>query len=368
MNRIEIRALIQERNDWCVSVIIPTHRTSPDRRVDSEVLSKSIRHAKSILSGKNPPAYINNLVTASLDRLALEFDPVHAMEGLGLFVSSETARIVFFPFSVKEKIIVDTKFEERDLYYLEQFSKPYYVLQLTKDEAHLFLMETGAAAREVTNTYFPMKNEQEYEYSRSSLGTSYGFASKGFEKDKSIVNKTRQETFYKEVAHNVMPYTKAGDLLVSGAKHILSGFDALRNRRLRIKGRITGNFKDQNDLFDHARTTYFECKHHEIQMTVDGLTEMIGKKRVAHGIRNVWSAALSGKGDTLLVEKDLHDEGITLPGIGLATMTDSLVIENSSTDKVDHIINTIIDKGGKVIFTEENQLIDYDHIALLLRY
>ncbi len=368
MNRIEIRALIQERNDWCVSVIIPTHRTSPDRRVDSEVLNKSIRHAKSIINGKNPPVAITTMLTASLDRLAHEFDPVHAIDGLGLFVSPETARLVFFPFPVKEKIIVDNTFEVRDLYYLEQFSKPYYVLQLTKDEAHLFLMETGAVAREVTNTYFPMKNEQEYEYSRSSLGTSYGFAGKGFEKDKSIVNKTRLESFYKEVAQNVMPYTKAGDLLISGAKHILTGFDALRDRRLKIKGRITGNFKELNDLIDHARTTYYECKQHEIQMIIDSLKEMIGTKRVAHGVRNVWSAAIAGKGDTLLVEKDLRNEGIALPDGGLANLTDNLLIKNTRTDKVDHIIDTILDKGGKVIFTEENQLADYDHIALILRY
>ncbi len=368
MNRIEIRALIQERNDWCVSVIIPTHRTSPDRRVDSEVLNKSIRHAKSILSGKNPPATIKNLIEDALDRLAREFDPVHGMDGLGLFVSPEIARIVYFPFPVKQKIIIDNTFEVRDLYYLEQFSKPYYVLQLTKDEAHLFLIETGAEAKEVTNTYFPMKNEQEYEYSRSSLGTSYGFVGKGFEKDKSILNKTRQEPFYKEVAHNVMPYTKAGDLLIGGAKNILSGFDTFRDRRLRIKGRITGNFKEQNDLINHARATYFEYKQHEIQMMIDSLAEMVGTKGVAHGVRNVWSAAIAGKGDTLLVEKDLHDESITLPGGGVANLADSLLINNARTDKVDHIIDTIIDKGGKVIFTEENQLADYDHIALILRY
>ena len=368
MNRIEIRAIIQERNDWCVSVIIPTHRTSPDRRVDLEVLNKAIRQAKSILGGKNTPETINQIITGSLDKLQQEFDPVHAMDGLGLFVSPETARLIYFPFPVQEKIIVDHAFEVRDLYYLEQFSKPYYVLQLTKDEAHLFLMETGATPREITNSYFPMKNENEYEYSRSSLGTSYGYSGKGFEKDKSLVSKTRQESFYKEVAHNVMPYTKAGELLISGAKHILTGFDALRDRRLRIRGRIPGNFKEQIELFDHARSTYFEYKQHEIQMMIDNLSEMIGTKRVVYGVNNVWTAANAGKGDTLLVEKDLREEGFSLPDGGLASIPDGLLVRNTTTDKVDHIIETIIDKGGKVIFTEENQLIVYDHIALLLRY
>ncbi len=358
MNRIEIRALIQERNDWCVSIIIPTHRTSPDRKIDTEVLQQSIRHAKSILIGKRPPMDVYNLIINSIQKLELEFDPIHATEGLGLFVSPDMARIVHFPFPVKEKVIVDKSFDVRDLYYLEQFSKHYYVLQLTKDEAHLFLLEAGAMAKEVINTYFPMKNEEEYEYAKPSIGTSYGYARKGFEKDKSMLSKTRQEPFFKEVSLHVMPYTKAGDLFLSGSKNILAAFDESRDKRLRIKGRIAGSFKDQKDLFDHAQTTYFLSRQNEIQMTIDSLGELVGMKRVAFGIRNVWSSASAGKGDTLLVEKDFQEEGNTHPGGE----------QFSSTDNVDHIIETIIDKGGKVIFTEENQLQPYDHIALILRY
>jgi hypothetical protein len=363
MNRIEIRALIQERNDWCVSIIIPTHRTSPDRRVDTEVLRKAILHAKTILNGKNPPNDIYDLISAEIDRLELEVDPIHAMEGLGLFVSTDIARMVHFPFPVKERIMVGPTFEVRDLYYLEQFAKPYFVLKLTKEEAHLFQLEIGAATHEVTNTYFPMRYKSEYEYSKSSPGTSYGFVSKSFEKDKSVMNKTRHEMFYKEVAQNVMPYTKAGDLLISGAKNIISLFDSSRDRRLKVKGRITGSFIDPQELFDRARSTYYESRQHEIQMTIDSLSELFGMRKVAYGIRNVAIAAASGKGETLLVEKDFKEEEIIHSDV-----QHSQPSINFKAGKVDQIIETIIDKGGKVIFTEENQLEQYDRIALVLRY
>jgi len=368
MNRIEIRALIQEKNEWCVSVIIPTHRTSPDRRVDTEVLHKSISQTKALLSKKKPPAEIQKSLVTSLDKLVLGFDPIHATEGLGLFVSPDVSRLVHFPFPVKEKVIIDKTFETRDLYYLEQFAKPYYLLKLTKKEAHLFLLETGTLAREITNSHFPMRIENDYEYAKPTLGTSFGFSRKGFEKDKGIMNKMRMEPFFKSVQENLMPFMKAGDLLVTGAKNILSDFDAVRDKKLRIKGRVVGSFRDHDEMFDRARASYFECKNHEIQSMINSIDELVGTKKVTYGIRDVWSAATAGKGDVLLVEKDFRKVGYSLKSGQQVSLNVPVAKHNTIPDLVDQIIETIIDKGGRVIFTEDHQLDQYDQIALILRY
>jgi Bacterial archaeo-eukaryotic release factor family 3 len=368
MNRIEIRALIQEKSEWCVSVIIPTHRTSPDRRVDTEVLHKSISQTKDLLSKKKVPVEIHKSLVESLDKLVREFDPVHATEGLGLFVSPDVSRLVHFPFPVKEKIIIDKTFETRDLYYLEQYAKPYYLLNLSKNEAHLFLLETGTLAREITNTHFPMRIENDYEYAIPTLGTSFGFSRKGFEKDKSIMNKMRMETFFKSVQENLMPFIKAGDLLVTGAKNILSEFDTIRDKKLRIKGRVVGSFRVQNEMFERARASYFECRHHEIQSLIDGIEELVGTKKATYGIRDVWSAAKAGKGDVLLVEKDFRKVGYSLESGQQVSLNVPLVKHSTLPDLVDELIETIIDKGGRVVFTEEHQLDKYDQIALILRY
>jgi len=368
MNRIEIRALIQEKNEWCVSIIIPTSRTSPERKVDSEVLQKNINHSKFILSKKNLPASIYEGMASSIDKLADQVDSVHAQDGLGLFISPDMARIVHFPFPVKEKVVVDRSFETRDLYYLEQFAKPYYVLKLTKNEANLFLLESGTAGREITNTHFPMRNGNEYEYARPSIGTSFGYARKGFEKDKSMMNKTRQEPFFKDVQQNVLSYVKATDILIAGSKTVLSNFESANDHRLKIKGKIIGSFKDHHTLFEKARSTYFDCKQHEIQSLIDSLDELQGMKKVTSGIRDVWSSAIAGKGDVLLVEKDFRKVGYTLQNGQQVSLSVPLVKHETIPDLVDQIIETINDKGGKVVFAEDRQLEKYDHIALILRY
>lgn len=368
MNRVEIRSLIQENNEWCVSILIPTSRTSPDRRVDTEVLKKSINHSKFLLSKKNLPIGVYDTMADSIDKLATQVDPVHASEGLGLFVSPDIARLVHFPFPIKEKVIVDKTFETRDLYFLEQFSKPYYVLKLTKNEANLFLLETGTVAREITNNHFPIRNSNEYEYARPSIGTSFGYARKGFEKDKSMLNKTRQEPFFREVQQNVLSYAKSTDLLITGSKTVLSNFESVNDNRLKIKAKIIGSFKERNDLFARARATYFECKHQEIQSLIDSLDELAGMKKVASGIREVWAAAKAGKGDVLLVEKDFRKVGYILQSGEQVSLSVPLSKHETIPDLVDHVIETINDKGGRVVFTEDHQLEKLDHIALILRY
>lgn len=370
MNRIEIRALIQEKNDWCVSVIIPAHRTSPDRRLDGEELHKTISNTKALLIKKNPPSDTLSLLTGLIDKLVLQVDHVHTMDGLGIFVSPDVARLVKFPFPVTAKIVVDRTFETRDLYYLEQFAKPYYLLKLVRNEAHLFLLETGSVAREITNTHFPMRNgnESAYEYARSTVGSSFGYAKKGFEKDKSVVIKTSQESFYKNVQHNLMPYLKTGDLLIAGAKNILSRFESVKDQHLRIKARVIGSLNNQNDLFERAKQTYFDYKHNEIQTLIDGLNELIGKKKVAFEIHNVWSNANAGNGDVLLVEKNFRKVGYTLQNGRQMSLIVSKNKHDTMPDLVDQIIKTILNKGGRVVFTEDMQLEKYEQIALTLRY
>lgn len=368
MNRVEIRAIIQEKSEWCVTITLPTHRTSPERSMDADVLQKSINYAMSILSRKNLSAHTYHLMCTSMKSLALSFDATHAQDGIGIFVSPDTARLVYFPFPVKEKIIIDKSFETRDLYYLEQFAKPYYLLKLKKDEARLFLVETGTKEREISNSHFPLRNTREYEYNKPSIGTSFGYASKGFEKDKSIINKIRQEPFFREVQQNLMPYLKAGDLLITGAKNIVANFESVKDKRLKIKSRIIGSFKDQHDMFDRVRSSYLECKHHDIQLLIDSLDELIGAKKVATGIRDVWANAQAGKGSTLLVEKDFRKTGYSFHDGQLISLTVPESEHETMPDIVDQIIEIIIDHGGKVVFTEENQLDKVEHIALILRY
>ena len=132
-----VKTLRNEKGNICVSVIVPTHRTSPDRRTDQLNTKKAIEKAERLMNTKYPADIVSSF-TNRLHELFLQIDFAHNEDGLGLFVSSNIQLQVSFPFPVKEKIVVGDSFEIRDVLYKENFSDPYYVLLLTEQGARLF--------------------------------------------------------------------------------------------------------------------------------------------------------------------------------------------------------------------------------------
>ena len=98
-------------------------------------------------------------------------------------------------------------------------------------------------------------------------------------------------------------------------------------------------------------------------------TEAIGAHKCVWGVKDVWEAAMEGRCDTLLVEKDY-----LLP----AMFTNELFIVNlngqkenlspQTSDVVNNIINMVIAKKGKVVFANNDELGSFKKIASLLRY
>ena len=91
------------------------------------------------------------------------------------------------------------------------------------------------------------------------------------------------------------------------------------------------------------------------------------EKRFAWGAEEVWQMAQEGRGWKLLVES-----GYSYPA---KISDDKLSIvpaipedDGSEEDAVDLIIDTVIAKGGEVIFFDDGMLESYNHIALIMRY
>jgi hypothetical protein len=84
--------------------------------------------------------------------------------------------------------------------------------------------------------------------------------------------------------------------------------------------------------------------------------------------QQVWPMAHEGRGSKLLVEQDFHypaqvdDSGLRLLPEGGARGLQTL------DDAVDDVIATVLEKGGKVVFTDPGMLGVHQHIALILRY
>jgi hypothetical protein len=104
------------------------------------------------------------------------------------------------------------------------------------------------------------------------------------------------------------------------------------------------------------------------QEVLQELRTATANQQVAAGVNASWANALDGRGALLLVEQNYHyparlgDDGLTL--LPVLDATEPNVVD----DVVDEIIETVLEKQGRVIFAEDGQLDEYEQIALILRY
>jgi hypothetical protein len=83
----------------------------------------------------------------------------------------------------------------------------------------------------------------------------------------------------------------------------------------------------------------------------------------------VWRAAQEGKGLTLLVEKDLVKPGFVRENDRFNLFLSPPVEKHDIlADAVETIIETVISKNGRVVMVGNGRLMNFDQIALMLRY
>jgi hypothetical protein len=359
--------LMAEKKGPCLSVIIPQHRLSREKMQNPEILRKAVRKARSLLNRKRLPS----IMVENLDKLTMQFASDYAIEGLGMFISPRTAELVGFPFPVNERIIVDSSFETRDLLYLKQLSAPYCVLVLGRKKISLYSAR-GDELDEIKDGHFPFVYEEEYEYTRPSLGSSFGYSRKGMAKDKSTMVKVRTQSFFGEAGRYVALFLGKTrlPLIIAGAKSSMSEFKLQPEVAGRISGEVSGSFEEYNfqDLRSKVLRSFIKYEQEEIKNKIREFRENDVPDRVAKGIQEVWTAAQEGRGQVLLVEKDYARPAYLCSGDPVLYLRPPRKKYVRVPDAIDEIIETVLDKGGAVLFTGNNKLKPLDSIALWLRY
>jgi len=371
MNTESIKRIRENKQAPCVSVIIPTHKISPERAVDPIEVSKIIKQVSDNIIFKYGIKKGAELV-AKLEVLQGTIDFTHGTEGLGLFVSPEISEIVKFPFPVVEKTTVGNRFETRDLVYLDNYLEEYFLLSISLNETKLF-RGNGKVLTEIRGDDFPRKYVDDHLYERPFLANSFGYGLKNVEKDQSVILEIRFQQFLKETDKLLSPYLNNNfiPLIIAGVKEELGFFQKETLHNSRIAGKVIGNYT-YRPFSEFGEMAFEEIQTHR-QKTIAGeikkMQEAIGRELAVTGIRSVWKAALEGKGLLLMVEKDFAKPGFVKRDdpLNLYLMPP---VENHNTfgDAVETIMETVLDKNGKIMMVENGTLTDHDQIAMILRY
>lgn len=217
--------LLDESGLPCISILMPMHRLSPDRRVDNESLNKVVKQAKEMLKNKyTPDDFDLETILKHIDEVSETVDYVHSKDVIGIFVSQHTAQAIQFPFTVTKKIKVGTAFDTRDILYFKEHFINYLVLTISKKYIHLY-KGNGEVLQEIADGNFPITYTETYEYARSSQSNSFANnTQKNFERDKTVMQEIRLVEFLRTADSALEKYIDHLPLIVSGGKKELADY------------------------------------------------------------------------------------------------------------------------------------------------
>lgn len=367
----EIKLLLDQKGKTCVSIILPLHNLSIDQKADKIHLQKAIKEVCEELDNKYPEA--SEKIFDSIKKLEQQIKFNRNDEGLGLYVSEDVSFYSTFPFFVTENLFIDKSFRIRELLMLEQYAIPYNVLYMDESEIKLF---TGKLKQlqEVRNGEFPMIYEEEYEYQPPSRTTSFAGHShvKDFEKDEASIKKIRHESFIHqadELLHKYIQHSQA--LVLCGVTRYTSAF---LNRTIHADKVVTvlnGNYKrfDEAEFANLVWPSIEAVIYERILDEIGNYKEKLGEGLTNEGIVPVWDAVANGRGETLLVEKNLEVKAYTTNhGSWQLFLQQPTRKHTELKDAVNDLLQILLEKNGRVVFTEDGMLSEYQRIALISRY
>ncbi|MBU2611064.1 MAG: hypothetical protein KJ606_09005 [Chloroflexi bacterium] len=361
MNRNDVQQLQSLGDPLSLSILMPTNRTYPDNQQDPIRLKNLVTEATNRLITRYGKREIEPLLTR-LESLIAQIDFRKTLEGLALYVSPNFSRQYVLPFSVKERVILGEKFATRDLVFAINRSPRYWALVLSEKPARLYEGFRDTLT-EIVDGEFPMTH----------LGPGGAESLPGgFGIKRSAIRDEYDRQFFRHVDEALGGFVSLDPIpaIVVGVKRNLAFFKEVTKHSNLILRTLEGSHDktSPSKLGELVWPLVQEGLANQRKEVFGELEKAIGTRQFASGIQSVWQATQEGRGAILLVEQNFHFPARVDPsGINLIPADDPEEADGLD-DVVDELIETILSKGGKVVFAEDGVLEVHQRIVLILRY
>lgn len=363
----EIKMLLNEKSNTCVSIILPLNNLSADKLH----LSKAIKEANEILSTETSveAGRVMELLKKLQDEIVLRTSD----QAIGIYVSEDIQFYTSFPFQVTEKIIVDKSFHLKEFLLKEQYSLPYTLVYVDEKEIRLY---NGRANQlnEVKNGAFPLFFEEALQVPSPLINSFFSRNAyiKNSDRNKSEQLEAHHKEFFKKASESVTSYLQNVEILIlCGSRKYLSEFLYHTGNKEKIQGIFFGNYNRFTET-DLAEMVWPSVKNHidkNISAEINNYNEKAAEDMTEEGITHVWDAVVADRGETLLVERNLEMRGFVEhqnPGkLYLHPPKNSHVVLPNA---VDSIIKMAFDKDIKIVFVEDGMLYKNMRIALVTKF
>ena len=361
MNRSELKNLAAARSYPSVSILAPTHRAFPDSRQEPVRIRNLVAEASQKLKSQFQKSEAEPVI-AGLEALASRIDFQHLEDGIALFVNRDTSALHYLPFPVKERVVITDSFATRDLMFSLNRSPRYWVLSLNERPTRLFHAIRDHLT-EVDTHGFPMSLENPLGDDKTPAGN---MVSKPGHRDERLKNFFRQvdTALSQAMGPDTIP------IALTGVEANIGFYMQVSRRANLVIATINGNY-DAAPPHALAALVWPVVEKQLVERQEEVFSELgeaVGAGRVASGIGEAWRAAIEGRGDLLVVEKDYTEPG-RLDDTGLVlTPTRDANGPGTLEDAVDELIEAVFLRGGRVAFVSNDSLKIHNRLALVLRY
>lgn len=368
--REELKGLMQQTGQQCLTLLCPLHPANPDRSVDRISLKQLSQQAALSIRQHWPGDQADQLLL-QLEVLMSQIDLTRPPKGLGIYLCNGFQFVKKFPFTVPPLIQVDDRFLIRELIWYAQLTQPVYVLNVSEQSARLDEVRNGDWFS-IRDDHFPAKYYDDHEYAKPVRSSSYaGHAHvKNYERDKTEMQHIRFRQFFQDTDRALRAYLLRGEpLILTGAERDLSGFRQISDHDRNIIAQITGNFQyaHQEIYLDKINHAIGEYRQSKMQQEVALFFESWGSGMARCGISDCWEAVEAGQGRMLLVERG-YREGIYRSPAGTFSKNATAAGSVWYPDVLDALMHRTFEKGGDVKLVENNALSSAQRVALTLRY
>lgn len=354
MIKQKIKAIKDVRDVPCVSIFAPTHRTAPDSEKDPIVLKNLIAEAERRLQNEFSRSVANTL-TPKLNALAASHNFKRSLDGLALFVSDTVAERIRLPIDATPRVIIDGTFATRDIYRAMHSQKAYFILTLQKESAQLYEAFGDRISMEVRNELFPFLNDLPIREEE--------------QKPEARREDNRVREFVNRVDKRIQDFLKeqAGRVVVVATERLQAFLREVTDDKNVFIGFTTPPAENRSHkVAPKAWAVVEEWFAGERERAVEELEDAVSDNRFASDLNSIWRAINEGRADILVVEKGYFQPAAFKDG--QISLEEPEATAGRVDDVVDEIIELCMEKGGSVVFVDDEELPTFDRIGLITRY
>lgn len=345
-------------SDICITILLNTHRTKPDKLQDRIALKNLIQQAHlRLLTFESKERA--NFLTDKLKTLEASINHLENQESLLLFVNEDIATFTRLPITVGNRVVIDTTFATRDLIRALHLETSYFILVLTEKKARLIEAMNDKLVQEIGKP-FPIENTELFptlvrEKKNASIQTQY--LAEFFNRIDKEVNAVRYlhslQVLICSETSNFHEYLKIAD-----QKHTI------------FPVYFKGNHEKESA--QHIVSEAWKVLHkHCIEKENKRLEELelaLTNGNYLCDINEIWEAIPEGRIQTLFLEENLFQSARITQNSLVLVGDEERNMQDVVDDIYDEIIEANLNHGGDVVFLPDGSLKKYNGFAAITRY